>query len=291
MRQQLVGAQCDIIYGMKQPRARCCVSSHVVGQDSTGGLLLPGEQSEMQQQVPDRLHPGGVPASNLHVRAVTWNVGELDGDYYSQHMLLPLLLGKARTKIDIVAVGLQEIEMSAGAFLSSGVTYAETEKGLKWSGTITHSLAMHGFVKLYSCQLMGMQLLLFCREPLALAITPGSLQPGCVGCGLMGKAFNKGAVAVRLELGGLSWVFVNCHLAAGQDKASERNANWAKIVSGLQFPAPPPTSAERFASGLAPPPSSPVQAQTMVAGMAADCVIVMGDLNYRLDSPGARKNM
>eukprot|EP01047_Picozoa_sp_COSAG01_P098544 COSAG01_NODE_28707_length_654_cov_28.827027_1_plen_44_part_01 len=35
----------------------------------------------------------GVAAPALRVRAVTWNVGELDGSYYEPHMLVPLLLG------------------------------------------------------------------------------------------------------------------------------------------------------------------------------------------------------
>jgi hypothetical protein len=201
------------------------------------------------------------PVAPLRVRTVTWNVGELDGDFYETHMLIPLLLGERRADVDLVAIGLQEAEMTAGSFLAAGVSYDETEKGIKWSATFETTLATHRFVKITSCQLMGVHLSVYAREVLAATIAPGSVQLSNVGTGLGGMGFNKGGIAVRLELGGASWLFLNCHLAAGQSKASSRNSDWKKIVSRLQF-------------------------EGGQKGMECTYVIVMGDMNYRIESPG-----
>jgi hypothetical protein len=160
----------------------------------------------------------GVAAPALRVRAVTWNVGELDGSYYEPHMLVPLLLGSTATtrgEVDIVAVGLQEAEMSVGSFLSAGVAFSETEKGAKWTESFRRALATHNLVRVSSCQLMGLHLSVWAHATVAARVVPGSPELASASCGLMGAGFNKGAIAVRLQLGGLSWLFVNCHLAAG----------------------------------------------------------------------------
>ena len=211
--------------------------------------------------------------TSLRVRAVTWNVGELDGEYYETHMLIPLLLGAERAQTDIVAIGLQECEMSASAFLSAGVAYDETEKGAKWTATFERTLATHRFVKLASCQLMGVHLSVFARESVAAAIEPGSVQLGNVGTGFGGMGFNKGGIAVRLELAGASWLFLNCHLAAGQSKQSARNSDWKKIVSRLSaWSSPLPGGGY----------SSPTPGRL---GMECDHVILFGDMNYRIEVP------
>jgi hypothetical protein len=41
---------------------------------------------------------------------VTWNVGEIDGEFYETHALLPLLLGPCPYAVDVVVVGLQVSE-------------------------------------------------------------------------------------------------------------------------------------------------------------------------------------
>ena len=199
----------------------------------------------------------------LSVRAVTWNVGELDGDYYETHMLVPLLLGEDRNKVDLVVVGLQEAEMTAGSFLSAGVSYDETPAGLKWTKTLATAFKTHRFVKLASAQLMGVYIAVFARQSIADACGD-SVQLGNVGTGFMGAGFNKGGLAVRLELGGASWVLLNCHLAAGQNKASKRNDDWENITTKLTI------GGHR--------------------AMDSDFIIVMGDMNYRLDCPQMRES-
>lgn len=212
-----------------------------------------------------RAAAGGVAEEQapLHVRCVTWNVGELDGEFYCTHMLIPLLLG-CRREVDIVAIGLQETEMSAGSFLAAGVSYDETDKGRRWSAAFTKALAIHRFDKVASFQLMGLHLSVFVRQSLGTAITPGSVKFGNVGTGLGGMGFNKGCIALRLELGGSRWLFLNCHLAAGQSKTSARNSDWRKITSKLQF-------------------------EGGEHGMESDYVFVMGDMNYRITLPGLRE--
>jgi hypothetical protein len=74
-----------------------------------------------------------MPAARLRVRCVTWNVGEIDGEFYETHTLLPLLLGRSPTTVDIVAIGLQEVQMTAKAFIAASLDFKETTIGRKWS--------------------------------------------------------------------------------------------------------------------------------------------------------------
>jgi hypothetical protein len=53
--------------------------------------------------------------------------------------------------------------------------------------------------------------------------------------GIANALGNKGAVGVSFFLGSTSLCFVNCHLTAGAEKWSRRNANYFDILSKLQL--------------------------------------------------------
>jgi len=50
-----------------------------------------------------------------------------------------------------------------------------------------------------------------------------------------GLGVNKGAVAISLRAWDTSLCFVNCHLAAHQDKVKARNAMFKSLLQGLQL--------------------------------------------------------
>ena len=57
-------------------------------------------------------------------------------------------------------------------------------------------------------------------------------------CGLGNRLGNKGAVAVSLCVGGTSFLFLNCHLAANQRRTAQRNADYRRIESLLPLRPP-----------------------------------------------------
>ncbi|XP_057594645.1 synaptojanin-2 isoform X2 [Hippopotamus amphibius kiboko] len=54
--------------------------------------------------------------------------------------------------------------------------------------------------------------------------------------GMGGKAGNKGAVAIRLQLHSSSFCFICSHLTAGQSQVKERNEDYREITQKLSFP-------------------------------------------------------
>jgi hypothetical protein len=95
-----------------------------------------------------------------------------------------------------------------------------------------------------------------------------------------GMIGNKGAVAVRVELGHTNVVFVNTHMAAHVKNVAHRNTEYQAILDGLALGgAPePPRAGERVREameGRRSPPAAHV--------LGHDHVVYMGDLNYRID--------
>jgi hypothetical protein len=140
---------------------------------------------------------------------------------------------------------------------------AAVEKGLPAG---YHLVAEH--------QLFGLLLLIYAAPSIVPHVH--SVSTTSVGTGLMGYMGNKGAVSSRLILGETTrLVFVNCHLAAGADKAALERRNWdaAKIASQTRF--------EPLADAL-----SASQGTGEKLG-DEDFAFWFGDLNYRLEGmPG-----
>jgi phosphatidylinositol-bisphosphatase len=175
-------------------------------------------------------------------------------------------------EIGLYVLGLQEIVdiTSAAEALRQ---YTDTQSAKKWVQTMDSAMPP-GYVKIAEQQLLGLLLLIYASSDVAPTI--GSVSTTSVGTGLLGYMGNKGAASARLTLGETTrLVFVNCHLAAGSDKAALERRNWdaEQIRSRTRF--------------------SPVRGGEDVAeefGEAIgeeDFAFWFGDLNYRLaDLPG-----
>ena len=167
---------------------------------------------------------------NTRVRCVTWNVGSLSGSFYKPELLPPLLLGDSPSEVEVLVVGLQEVEMTTKAFLSAAQNFRETDNGRRWKDTIMTALRQYGFALLKSSQVMGQLTLLFTIKSLLAAVVPRSIETASVGTGIMGTGYNKGSLAVRLQLGSQTWAFANCHFAAGHTEVQKRNDDYHTIV-------------------------------------------------------------
>ena len=119
-------------------------------------------------------------------------------------------------------------------------------------------------------------------------------------CGIGNRLGNKGAVAVSLCVGGTSFLFVNCHLAAHQRRTAQRNADYHRIDTLLPLRPPNGTAACAGASangggsgsgggGGSDSGGGGGSASSSGAGAGAsaryDRVFWLGDLNYRVELP------
>ncbi|WEW56427.1 phosphatase [Emydomyces testavorans] len=131
--------------------------------------------------------------------------------------------GTVQEDTDIFVLGLQEI-VDITSPTETLRPYVDPTPSNKWKEAAQKMLPA-GYILVSSQQLTGLLLLIYASQSIASSIS--SVSSTSVGTGLMGYMGNKGAVATRLVLGGTTCiVFVNCHLAAGADKASLDRRNW-----------------------------------------------------------------
>jgi inositol polyphosphate 5-phosphatase INPP5B/F len=175
-------------------------------------------------------------------------------------------------EVDLYVLGLQEIVDITSA-TETLRQYTDTQSAKKWIQTMD-SATPPGYVKIAEQQLLGLLLLIYASPEMAPTI--GSVSTTSVGTGLLGYMGNKGAAAARITLGETTrLVFVNCHLAAGSDKAALERRNWdaGQILSRTKF-SPVRDTDE----------ASEVFGETIGE---EDFAFWFGDLNYRLaDIPG-----
>ncbi|PWN44364.1 DNase I-like protein [Ceraceosorus guamensis] len=89
--------------------------------------------------------------------------------------------------------------------------------------------------------------------------------------GFGGRAGNKGATITRFVLDDTSIAFANCHLAAGQSKVKQRNADLAEILEATPF------------DGILADPSAFVGGGDGAMLYDHELLFLSGDLNYRID--------
>ena len=119
-----------------------------------------------------------------------------------------------------------------------------------------------------------MHLAVFARRSVNKATDPDTGYPavncarsGCLATGFAGVLGNKGCVAACLKLFGTSVAFVSAHLAAHESNVHQRNEMYHKISTDLALDCHTPSRA---------PAGTPLEGRF-------DCVVFMGDLNYRIN--------
>ncbi|KAH6809309.1 Endonuclease/exonuclease/phosphatase family protein [Perilla frutescens var. frutescens] len=217
----------------------------------------------------------------------SWNVGQ----GRASQTALKAWLGSAVSDIDIVVVGLQEVEMGAGFLAMSAaretVGLEGSSVGLWWQDHIGKVLDEKSvFERIGSRQLAALLIAIWVRKPLRPHV--GDLDVAAVACGLGRAIGNKGGVGLRLRVYDRIICFVNCHFAAHLEAVNKRNADFDHIYRTMTF-----TRSTNFFSNAAAGVSS---ANQMLRGSnatsnpeeirpdlaEADMIVFNGDFNYRL---------
>lgn len=257
-----------------------------------------GKQAWLERELQAR-EQEYVAKSKVTVFVGTWNVND-----QKPPESLALWLTAAEPMADIVAIGLQELDLTASALLAG-----ETAKGKVWEICIIHALNAKGprYQLLMSKQLAGMMLLVAVkREHMERIQDPRDC---VVPVGILGMA-NKGAVSIRFQFDDSTFCFVNSHLCAHQANVLRRNQDFREIATRTQFSTvvSPPLSqsgagsraggtrgmprSSSFASLRELPSSSPKPVRvTNSLGSDVDVWTIyshnhlfwLGDLNYRID--------
>ncbi|EDV19934.1 uncharacterized protein TRIADDRAFT_32656, partial [Trichoplax adhaerens] len=157
----------------------------------------------------------------LRVTACTWNVnGQLTSEDISEW------LRKEDGNSDIIAIGFQELDLSAEALLQ----LKESSRAEEWVKIVDKHLPID-MCKVRGIRLVGMLLLVYAKSNLREFIT--EIHADHVGTGIMGMMGNKGGVAVRFKLHLTTMCFVNSHLAAHAEEIEKRNQDFKEVSSKL----------------------------------------------------------
>lgn len=190
----------------------------------------------------------------------TWNV---NGQYPteslkpwlqspSESLMAPIT--DSRGPPDIYAIGFQELDLSAEAFV-----FNDSSREDQWIKCIEDSLPPGDYFKVKVVRLIGMMLAVYVHGKHKMQIK--NVEAETLPTGIMGMLGNKGGVAIRLEMHHTSICFVNCHLAAHMAEVERRNQDFNAVYSNLKFT-------------LFDPPLSVAE---------HNMVFWLGDLNYRIN--------
>jgi hypothetical protein len=174
--------------------------------------------------------------------------------------------------VGLYVLALQEI-VDLSSAMEALRPYTDPSVVNKWKDAMAEGLPA-GYTLVAEERLIGLMLLIYAAPHVASEIT--SVSTTSVGTGLMNYMGNKGAVTARVVLGETTrLVFINCHLAAGADKAALERRNWdaQQIVARTRF------EPIHDAMGLSQTTGEQIGDE--------DFAFWCGDLNYRMEGiPG-----
>ncbi|KAI1718146.1 endonuclease/Exonuclease/phosphatase family domain-containing protein [Ditylenchus destructor] len=158
---------------------------------------------------------------------------------------------------DIIAIGLQEMDLAMGSYVGGYVGLDNSLRQDEWLFTLSRNLP-NIYKPIANVRLVGIFLVLYHREDSKVNINEVYLSTVATGFGLLSTRLgNKGGVGVSLKINDTSVCFINSHLAAGSNELPKRNQDFREI------------SQMRFANGL--------------GIYDHEAAIWIGDLNYRLN--------
>ncbi|KAI8357110.1 hypothetical protein B0O80DRAFT_496830 [Mortierella sp. GBAus27b] len=146
------------------------------------------------------------------------------------------------------------LEMNAGApYHIIAINTQECERDIKesvlfpskaiWESHLQALLSPH-YVMVKTETMAALHLAVFVWKPIEDLIT--AVDSSTVATGIGGIVGNKGAVAISLYLGSMSFLFVNAHLTAHQSNAQTRNSDYKRIIQELQLNDAPKGSPGRW---------------------------------------------
>ncbi|KAL2634417.1 hypothetical protein R1flu_005896 [Riccia fluitans] len=251
---------------------------------------------------------------SLRVLAGTWNTAQEKASLHTIRTWLGIDPRSSQPpEASIVVVGLQEVEMGAGAIgmaavketVGMGLQDKGSQTGQWWLGQIDNSLGEgKDYERIGSRQLAGVLVGVWVRRDLLPYV--GEVEAGAVACGF-GRAFgNKGAVGVKMMIYRRTICVLTSHLAAHMEQVSRRNADFEHIYNQMSFGRSSRLNAtvvsnavqnmlrggnnrrnmteqEFDKDGPLSPDSDPTTDDAPELA-DADLLIWSGDLNYRIDN-------
>mmetsp|Transcript_4416 Transcript_4416/g.13391 ORF Transcript_4416/g.13391 Transcript_4416/m.13391 type:complete len:772 (+) Transcript_4416:139-2454(+) len=196
----------------------------------------------------------------LRVFCGTWNVNGKRPHVDLEPWLFPD--GKLSKPIDLYIVGFQE----AQSLSKMAAVMTDYNKGKAWTEQIQRTLG-NGYIRVCMRQLVGIMLVIFVRPGIEIK----DLMVADAGTGFFNVVGNKGGVAARFVINGVSLSCVSSHLAAHEQNISKRNQNFQDILKRATFGV---GSADEFGQG----PEG-------IHILDHDVVFWLGDMNYRIALP------
>ncbi|XP_051718625.1 inositol polyphosphate 5-phosphatase Ka isoform X1 [Ctenopharyngodon idella] len=169
------------------------------------------------------LEPTDIKWDTFGLYVVTWNVGTAEPPE-DVNSLLQLSSPK---KPDIYVIGLQEVKAAPLKFVTD-LAFEDS-----WSHLFMNTLAPLGYIKVSSIRMQGLLLLFFSKLEHIPFIR--DTQVTYTRTGLYGYWGNKGGVSIRLSLYGHMLCFLNCHLSAHMNYASQRVDEFEYILDAQTF--------------------------------------------------------
>ncbi|KAF0974286.1 hypothetical protein FDP41_006896 [Naegleria fowleri] len=168
----------------------------------------------------------------LSVVVCTWNV---NNKFPSPDTSLAKWLLLDEFEADIYSIGMQEIDMTAGALLKE-----ETETGQEWQNlfikTFAEETKQHRYKLITARQLVGIYHCVLVKESLANEVT--EIRNCAEGVGIMGMMGNKGGVGIRFKIFDSTFCFITAHLAPHMGAVERRNQNFHDICKKADFGNP-----------------------------------------------------
>ncbi|KAK7172016.1 hypothetical protein R3I93_004341 [Phoxinus phoxinus] len=169
------------------------------------------------------LEPKDSKIDTFGLYVVTWNVGTAEPPE-DVNSLLQLSSPK---KPDLYVIGLQEVKAAPLKFVTD-LAFEDS-----WSQLFMSTLAPLGYIKVSSIRMQGLLLLFFSKLDHVPFIR--DIQVTYTRTGLYGYWGNKGGVSIRLSLYGHMLCFLNCHLTAHMNYASQRVDEFEYILDAQTF--------------------------------------------------------
>ncbi|MEE6469239.1 hypothetical protein FKM82_008548 [Ascaphus truei] len=185
---------------------------------------------------------------DFRLHLVTWNVGTAPPPRDVGSLLL---LDTSGSDIDMYVIGLQEVNAKIVNFLSD-LAFDDP-----WSLFLMDILAPLGYVKLSSIRMQGLLLLTFVKHKHIPFIQ--DIRTNYTRTGIYGYWGNKGGVTVRMSVYGHMICFMNCHLPAHMENASQRLDDFERMLEAQQF-----------------------DGESVGSVLDHDAVFWFGDLNFRI---------
>jgi len=207
----------------------------------------------------------------LQIRVCSWNLHGSRVD--SRDDIMEWLAPQGR-RADMYVIGVQElVELSAKTFMSHKKDGARRLRGLQARLSVAFEQLNERFDVVCAFGMVGLALLIFCRQGLSPCITELDLDR--VKTGLDGNYGNKGCVCARMIIGTFSACFMNVHLSSGQNAVEDRN-NDLQTVLGEAFQA-------RSSRGHRRNPKHGFRRESRHHAAHHQFCVLFGDLNSRLD--------